>query len=88
MAGTWEVTITPINISTKEVSVSATRTDGEDVRTYIVPLAPINTAGEKLAVMDEIWAKFQADIAKDTQISNVIGTLEADAKANLEARET
>ena len=89
MAITWDVQITVISISTKEVSVTATRTDDVSgkVRTYTVPRAPIGTAEQKLSVIDEIWEKHQAELNKETAIAAFIGTLETQAKTNLEARE-
>ncbi|KKN70113.1 hypothetical protein LCGC14_0434380 [marine sediment metagenome] len=89
MAITWEVEITIISIPTKEVSVIATRTDdvSGEVKTYTVPRAPVETTEQKLAIMDEIWEKYQAELNAETVISAFIGTLETQAKTNLEARE-
>lgn len=89
MAITWEVKITVISISAKEVSLVATRTNDAtgDVKTYRVSRAPIGTAAQKLAIMDEIWEKYQADFARESDIATFIGTLEIQAKNNLEARE-
>jgi len=63
MAITWDTKITPIDITNNVASVQGTRTDSEDAenpRTYNVPRAVIDTPAQKLAVMDEIWAKHQA----------------------------
>ena len=87
MAGTWEVTITPIDVSTKTASISATRTDGLDIKTYGNIIAILNTDAQKLAVLDQIWDMYQADLMRDTAINIYIGTMVADAKTNLEARE-
>ena len=59
MAITWELKITPINISTYEASIVATRiddTDSEniDIKIYTVPRAKIQTDAQKLAVGQEI----------------------------------
>lgn len=91
MAIIWNVKITVLDVATKSVSVTATRTDSEspnDVRTYTVLSAIIATTAQKLAVLDNIWLQHQTAITKQTAINAFIGTLEADAKANLEARET
>ena len=90
MAITWTATITPLNLSTKEASISAVRLDSEDAenpKTYNVPLAKLATAGEKLAVADEIWDAYQADLVSDATIAAFIDQLELDLNANLEARE-
>lgn len=87
---TWELEITPINISTYEASIKATRTDDTDPdnpMVYIVHRAKIETPAQQLAVADEIWAKHQAHLAHDTVIDNFVSALEANGKANLEARE-
>ena len=89
MAITWNIKITVISISTKEISLVATKMDDVtgDVKTYFVPKAPIGTAAQKIAIMDEIWEKYQVDLAKESDITTFIGTLEIQAKTNLEARE-
>ena len=90
MAITWDTKITVINAATKEISLTATRTDSIDPnnpKTYTVSRAVIETGPQKIAVMDEVWAKYQADLAKESNLAGVIGSLEADANANLEARE-
>lgn len=90
MAITWDTKITVINVFTKEISLIATRTDSTDPtnpKTYTVPRAVIDTAAQKIAVMDEVWAKHQAALAKESNLAGLIGSLETDANANLEARE-
>ena len=90
MAITWASTITPLNIASYEATISATRTDDIDPtnsKTYTVPKAKIQTAGERLAVADELWASHQADLAKETAVANFISTHEATLVINLEARE-
>jgi hypothetical protein len=88
---TWEVDIKIINVARKEVSVTATRTDDsttpEGIRTYRIPGAVIQTAAQKTAVMDRIWAKHQDALSQESAAATVIGTLETQAKNNLEARE-
>ena len=91
MAIKWEVKITPLNIERKEIALTATYTDDADpanVKTgsYTVLSAIIKTSQQKLDVMDNIWGQYQADLVKQTKVSEVIGDLEAQAVANLEAR--
>lgn len=87
---TWEVKIGIINVARKEVSVTATRIDDSvtpnDVRNYTVRAA-IKTAAQKAAVMDRVWSKHQDALALESAAATIIGTLEAQAKSNLEARE-
>ena len=92
MAVTWEVDITPIDLERKEVRVSATRTDDTDpenvkIETHTVLSVIIDTTAQKLAVMDQIWEMHLADVVKQAQIAAIVDALEAQAVANLEARE-
>jgi len=90
MAVSRNVEITVLDVVTKAVSVAATRTDDADPdnpKSYAVSYAIIATAPQKLEVTDNIWAQHQSATTKQTAIDAFIGTLESDAKANLEARE-
>lgn len=90
MAITWKLTITPINILTKEASIQAVRTDDADPdnpMTYNVARALLDTAAQKNAAIDEIWAKHQARLASDAIVDNFVSALETSGKNNLEARE-
>ena len=93
MAITWEVQITVLDYDQKHVSVSGTRTDSTDPdnpRTYTATPRHIDTADQKIAVMDEMWALRTSDVALDDKkaaFAPIIETLETQAKANLEARE-
>ena len=90
MAITWTPTITPLNIASKEATISAARLDSEDAsnpKTYTVPLAKMATANEKLAVANELWAAFQAEVSQAATVAAFIDQMEIDLKANLEGRE-
>lgn len=88
MAVTWEVTITPTNLAEKRASVSAIRTDDILLTSLSFSITTIiDTTEQKVAAMDAIWQQYQDKISLDAQIAAVIGTLESQAKANLEARE-
>lgn len=90
MAISWQVTITVLSIERKEISVIATREDDEDPdnpRTYRIPWTEIATPAQKTAAIDKIWSLHQAAIAREGQVSTVVGTLETQAKALLEAKE-
>ena len=77
----------PLNIARKEASIVATRTDGEDVRSFNIITALLATTKQKLAAVDDIWSQYLADNARRTAIEAFIGNLEASAKTALEAKE-
>ena len=90
MAITWKVTITPVSIATKTASIWAVRTDSMDpdnTRMYDVHRAIIDTSAQKIAVIDEIWAKHQAALSNEAMIDSFVSALETQAKSNLEGRE-
>ena len=93
MAITWEVTIKPLNVSEKEASVMAIRTDGTNpldilTETHFIISAILNTTQQKVDVLDNIWQQHLDYQARQTAINNYIGTMETDAKSNLEGRES
>jgi len=84
----WKLTITPINISEKTVSVSATRTDDADGSTFTTKTTgKVNTAANKNAILDAIWSDWQKYSTRQTNIASMIGDLEETGASNLEARE-
>ena len=90
MAITWELEITPINISTYEACIVATRTDSEDInnpQTYIVHRAKIQTSTEQLAVAQEILAKRQTEKDANIIIQNFVSALKASGKQYLETND-
>ena len=87
MAISWEVSVSIVDVGTERVIVSATRTDDTDVDNVLTESfcldCIISTRQQKADVMNNIWSQhliYQNTIA-------LVGSLEADAKANLEARE-
>lgn len=97
MVVSWEGIITPIDILKKIVKIVATRTETDDtdplnlvvvsVHTVSMESAAISTAANKLEAANILWAKYQKKIAKETQVANLIGALEAQLKIDLEGRE-
>lgn len=84
----WEIKITPKNIEKKTARVSATRTDDTTGETFTTATdAVLDTTANKTAALDAIWSDWQNYQTKQSEIASVIGTMEADGKANLEARE-
>lgn len=90
MAISWEIEITPINISTKEASAIAIRTDDSDPdnpKTYEVAKAPFNSTAEEEAVGDEILGKRQKDKNKTDAIDSFVNAVEGRLKTYLEAND-
>jgi len=90
MAITWDLEITPINISTFEASIVATRTDSEDIdnpKVYIVHRAKIQTVAQQLAVGQEIRAKHLAALAATAAVEAFVAETEAAGKQYLEELE-
>ena len=84
----WQLTITPINISEKTAKVTGTRTDDIDGSVFTTTTTgKLDTAANKTAILDAIWSDWQRYQTKQTNIASILGTMEADGAANLEARE-
>jgi hypothetical protein len=95
----WFTTISVLNKTDKHVSVSATRivtddSDPDPLNWVIISrwqANPVNgiidTGAQKTAIMNDIWSQWQAYLTEQSEASTLIGSLEADAKSNLEARE-
>jgi len=92
MAITWDVKITILNKAEKRASITATRTDNTDLENIkkwsVTTNTVISTTEQKLATLDFIWSRYQKYLAKQTAINEIIGELEAQAKENLEGRES
>lgn len=84
---TWEVKITPLNVERKEASITATRTDGEDVRIFHIITALLDTAQQKEDVINAIWSLYEADEIRRGKIASFIGNLESAAATALNAKE-
>jgi len=89
---TWDLEITPINISIFEASIVATRTDDTDpenidVKIYTVPRAKIQTPAQQLVVGQEIRAKHLAALAATAAVETFVADAEAAGKQYLEGLE-
>lgn len=82
----WNVSITPLDVARKEASITATRTDGEDVQTFNIITALLTNRKQKQDVIDQIWSQYLAAKAKKKAGADFIGKLETEAKTALEAR--
>lgn len=90
MAITWSLEITPINISTYEASIKATRTDDIDPdnpMVYVVPRAKIETSAQQLAVGREIRQKHLATLAATAAVEAFVHDAEVAGKQYLEGLE-
>lgn len=92
MAKTWDFTIKPLDISRKEASVMAIRTDNDDplnilIETHFIISVILDTQQQKAIALDDIWQQHLDYQTRQTAINDYIGGLEVQAKANLEARE-
>lgn len=93
----WKLKIIPINISTFEASIVATRTETDEtdlqnpvvvsVDMYRVPRAKIQTQTQQLAVAQEILAKRQTEKDANIIIQNFVSELKASGKQYLEAND-
>lgn len=92
MAINWEITIQPLDVSRKEASVMAVRTDDADpenilTETHFIISAVLDTQAQKVAAMDDIWQQHLDYQTRQIAINEYIGGLETQAKTNLEGRE-
>ena len=86
MAAVWTAKISVLDVDKKTVSLSATVVDGDYTNTYTVISAIIDTAGSKLAVMQNIWDQYVKDMENQVKIETMFGGLEDDAKEWLEGK--
>jgi hypothetical protein len=89
MAITWSVTITPLDVTRKEAAITAIRKDtvtGKEQR-LVISSVILSTTQQKIDALNQLWQMHLDYEALQAQIATYIGTLENDAKANLEARE-
>lgn len=86
---TWTWNTIPLSVANKTARIEATRVDDIALtsHTVVVPKARVETNPERLAVADKLWDKWLEIKGRDEAIAAYIGTLNADGKANLEARE-
>ena len=92
MAINWEITIQPLDVSRKEASVMAVRTDDTDpenilTETHFIITAILDTVAQKTAALDNIWQQHLDYQTRQIAINEYIGELEEQAETNLEGRE-
>ena len=86
---TWKVKIIPQNVEGKTAYIIGTRTDSEDPENPKVYKVSgwLGTAESRLALLDELWVKHQAQLSLDAQTEAFLEGLEGQAETNLNARE-
>ena len=93
---TWATTIEVTDLAAKLGRVTATRTDGEDLRQYVLPSVCVDTHDKPLAtiraeVVAAIHAKFLADQDERDRLAALSATLatwEGAISSDLDALET
>lgn len=90
MAISWTCSITNVNTLSKRADILFTRIDDvtSDTWSHRYSQAIIETQQQRLDLLNAVWAEWQDQITKDTNIANFITNLEQTAKSNLEGRET
>ena len=91
MAATWTCEITVTNLAQRIVSIRATRTDGEDVRTYYREKVRVDTqdlAGLRDKLVAGFRKHYEVEVANEQAAAAVIGDWEAGLVAALNAKET
>jgi len=90
VAASWDSTITVTDLAAKTIRVAATRTDGEDVRTYSCDavIDPDDMAGSKLRAANAIRDAYLADAARESAVSAMLDGWAAALNAWLEGQET
>jgi len=93
MAATWTTDIVVTSLPDKLVSVTSTRTDGVDERTYTLPGVSVDTHETPLAtirayVVNRIWALYQAELAKEAAMASLLSGWETAITNDLQAKET
>lgn len=85
-----EMQIKPVCVAERRADISATvkNDDLNDgyVETFQVKNAVIGTAPEKLAVINQLWNKYQEYLARKTAVEAWIDTAVEDGLANLNGR--
>lgn len=91
MAITWtSFDIQPICVAEFRANVSFTVVNDDPVigytKTFIEKNATIETASQKAAILDRIWAQYQSHLAREAKIESWIDTAGQDGLDNLNGR--
>lgn len=83
----------PLDVSRKEASITAVRTDNTNpenilIEAHTIITAILDTQQHKIDALDNIWRQHLVYQAKLVVIDEYINDLETNAKNNLEGRES
>ena len=86
---TWAVSIGVTDRADKRVTVTGTRTDGEDIRSYTAAgqVDPSNLTASLRAVMDTLFARYTAEVAAEAADATLISGWEDTAATYLDGLE-
>ena len=89
MAATWTTNFEALDVATRSVRATGTRTDGADVRTYTAEgtVDPADRAASLARVINALWDAFQADQAQRTARAALIAGAETAVSNALNAKE-
>ena len=88
---TWAIDVQVVDVAEKRLSVTGTRTDGADVRSYTIDVKwddSLTRQQNGVIMRNCLRAEFDTEIARETAYATIIGTLAADLAAALDAQET
>lgn len=86
----WSVSITVTDLPGRLATVEATRTVGEDVRTYHLSSVWIdmgNLPQTRQQIVDAIWAQHEAALTRDTAVEEMVGGWETALAGDLDILE-
>lgn len=88
----WTVAIEVASLSSKLANVTATRTDGEEVRQFTLPNLNVDTHDRPVAairaeVVAKLWADYQAALADEAKVVAMLEGWEAALVSDLNERE-
>ena len=89
---TWETTITVKDVNRKECSIMSIRTDDsttpDTVNTMNIASALLTSQAEGDKVVDAIYALYEIQANKETQIDSILSTYESYMNTQLLSKET
>ena len=90
MAINWDIKLSNVNLQSKRADITFTREDTESAltpQTYSYRNVLIETAEQRVSLLNSVKAKVEADATKQTTVDALITDLEQAGKSNLEAWE-
>ncbi len=76
MDGTWTVSINVIDVGSKRASITATRTDGEDIQTFGPIDAIIGTSEQRTEVLDILKNAYLTSLTKQASIDALVSDIQ------------